>query len=84
MSTNLAIKLTKLCSECYQPHLETEIELCAVGKKDNNSNDGEAPTTLKEALGHLDETYKKSRNIKVILGGMHEVIKLSKALTVEN
>ena len=59
-------KLTKLCNECYRPHLDTEIELCAVGKKGNNSNDGEAPTTLKEALKHLDESYKKSKKDKVI------------------
>ena len=42
------------------------------------------PTTLKEALEHLDNAYKKSKNIKVILGGMHKMIKSSKALTVEH
>ena len=77
-------KLTKLCNECYRPHLDTEIELCAVGKKDDNSNNDEAPTTLKEALEHLDKTYKKSKNIKVILGGMHEMIKSSKSLNRRN
>ena len=30
---NSQSKLTKLCNECYRPHLDTEIELCAVGKK---------------------------------------------------
>ena len=59
-------KLTKLCDECYLPQLDTDIELCAIGKKANNSKDGETPTTLKEALEYLDETYKKSKNIKVI------------------
>ena len=58
-----------MCNECYRPQLETEIELCAVGKRGNNSKDGETPLTLKEALEPLDETYKKSKNIKVILGG---------------
>ena len=77
-------RLTKLCNECYRPHLDTEVELCAVGKKSNNSNDKETPTTLKEAIDHLDETYKKSKNIKVILGDMLEMIKSSKALKVEN
>ena len=56
-------KLTKMCYECYRPYLYKEIELCAVGKKGNNSNDEGAPTTLKEALEHLDETYKRSRYI---------------------
>ena len=77
-------KLTKLCNECYRPPLDTEIELCAVGKKNHNSNNDEAPTTLKEALEHLDKAYKKSKNIKVILGAMHEMIKSSKALEIEN
>ena len=29
-------KITKLCNECYRPHLDTEIELYAVGKEGNN------------------------------------------------
>ena len=78
MSTNLAIKVNKMGNECYRPHLDIDIEVCAVGKEGNNSNDGEAPTTLKEALEHLDETYKKLKNIEVILGGIHKMIKSSK------
>jgi len=81
---NSQTKLTRLCNECYRLHLDTEIELCAVGKKDDNSNNDEAPTTLKEALEHLDKVNKKSKNIKVILEDMHEMIKSSKALSIEN
>ena len=42
------------------------------------------PTTLNEALEHLDKTYKKSSNIRVILGSVYNVNASTKSYAVEN
>ena len=41
------------------------MDICAVGKKNYGCDAEECPTTMKQAIEHLDETYKKSINIRI-------------------
>ena len=78
------IRMTKLCNRCFKPSLMEEIDICVVGKKNCGSDADEGPTSMKQELENLDETYKKSKSIRVVLGIFHNMIASIKPYSDKN